>query len=108
MKSLPFCAVAILLLASAACNSMQSAAPQPAPKAFSEADVTHAQEAITHDYESQGFDVQQVSLIKDSDRHLSGFVKLRRASGLIRPQLTWNCTATMDQDSGKYIYGCKR
>lgn len=108
MKSLSFCAAAVLLLTSAACNnSTQAAAPQPAPKVFSEADVTMAQQEITHDYQNKGFEVEQVSLIKDSDRHLSGFIKFRRASGIIRPQWTKNCSATMDQDSGKYIYGCQ-
>jgi hypothetical protein len=104
--------IAILLFASAvtttACNgNTQATAPQPDPKVFSEADVTKAQEEITHDYQNKGFEVEQVSLIKDSDRHLSGFVKLRKASGIIRPQLTKTCAATMDQDSGKYIYGCR-
>ena len=113
MKLLPLCAVAVLLLASAACNnvSSQAAAPQPPqppqPKVFSAADVTKAQEEITHNYQNKGWEVEQVNLIKDSDRHLSGFAKIRRASGIIRPQLTKSCTATMDQDSGKYIYGCK-
>jgi hypothetical protein len=109
MKLLPLCAVTVLLLASAACNnSSQAAAPQPPqPKVFSEADVTKAQEGITHDYQNKGWEVEQVALIKDSDRHLSGFVKIRKASGIIRPQLTKKCTATMDQDSGKYIYGCQ-
>jgi hypothetical protein len=110
MKSL--CAITVLLLASAACNSnTQAAAPQPAPqpvpKVFTEADVTKAQDTITHDYQNKGFEVEQVSLIKDSDRHLSGFIKFRRASGIMRPQLTKACAATMDQDSGKYIYGCR-
>jgi hypothetical protein len=120
MKSLPLCAAAILLLASVACNGNTQAAapqpaaqatfqpaPQPAPKVFSQADVTRAQDQITHDYENKGFDVEQVSLIKDSDRHLSGFIRFRRASGIMRPQLTKNCSATMDEDSGKYIYGCR-
>ena len=106
MKSLLFCVG--VLLACLGCNNSQTAtAPQPAPKVFSEADVTKAQEQITHDYQNRGFEVEQVNLIKDSDRHLSGFVKFRRASGIIRPQLTKTCTATMDQDSGKYIYGCQ-
>ncbi|MGD0567770.1 MAG: hypothetical protein ABSA78_05145 [Candidatus Sulfotelmatobacter sp.] len=108
MKSLPLCAAAIVLLASAACNNgTEAAAPQPAPKVFSEADVAKAQDAITHDYQNRGFEVEQVSLIKDSDRHLSGFIKFRRASGIMRPQWTKTCAATMDQDSGKYIYGCQ-
>ena len=46
-----------------------AAAPQPAPRVFSEADVTKAQEEITHDYQNKGFEVEQVSLIKDADRH---------------------------------------
>ncbi|MGA8272616.1 MAG: hypothetical protein WB919_13735 [Candidatus Sulfotelmatobacter sp.] len=106
MKSL--CAITVLLLACAACNSnTQAAAPQPAPRVFSEADVTKAQDEITHDYQNRGFELEQVSLIKDADRHLSGFVKIRKASGIIRPQLVKKCSATMDQDSGKYIYGCQ-
>jgi hypothetical protein len=107
MNSLPPCVAIILLLASAACNNINPQAVAPQPKAFSEADVTKAQEQITNDYQNKGFQVEQVNLIKDSDRHLSGYVKFRRASGIFRPQLTKTCSATMDQDSGKYIYGCQ-
>lgn len=106
MKSL--CAITALLLACVGCNSnTQTAAPQSGPRVFNEADVTKAQDEITHDYQNKGFEVEQVSLIKDADRHLSGFVKIRKASGIIRPQLVKKCAATMDQDSGKYIYGCQ-
>ena len=107
MKSLFLCIGVLLACVGCNSNNTQAAAPAPAPKVFSEADVTKAQEEITHDYQNKGFEVEQVSLIKDSDRHLSGFIKIRRASGLIRPQLTRACAATMDQDSGKYIYGCQ-
>lgn len=62
---------------------------------------------IKSHYEDQGFEVQQVNLIKDSDRHLSGYVKIMRASGIIRPQLMKNCVASMDVDSGKSIWECK-
>ena len=107
MKSLFLCVG--VLLACVGCNnvSSQAIAPQPAPKVFSEADVTKTQDEITHDYQNRGFEVEQVSLIKDSDRHLSGYIKFRKASGIIRPQLVRKCAATMDQDSGKYIYGCQ-
>ncbi|MGB6386868.1 MAG: hypothetical protein WBD25_18115 [Terriglobales bacterium] len=106
MKSLFLCVG--VLLACVGCNSnTQAAAPQPVPKVFSEADVTRAQADIKSHYEDQGFEVQQVALIKDSDRHLSGYVKFRRASGIIRPQLTRNCVASMDVDSGKSIWECK-
>jgi hypothetical protein len=107
MKAYSVVLVCVSVIGMTACNSTQANAPQPAPKVFSQADVAKAQEEITHDYQNRGFEVEQISLIKDSDRHLSGFVKFRRASGIIRPQLTRSCSATMDQDSGKYIYGCQ-
>jgi hypothetical protein len=107
MKSLFLCMG--VLLACVGCNSYSSpqAQPQPAPKVFSEADVTRAQADIKSHYEDQGFTVEQVNLIKDSDRHLSGYVKIRKVSGIIRPQLTRNCVASMDVDSGKSIWECK-
>jgi hypothetical protein len=36
-----------------------TAAPQPAPKVFSEADVTKAQEEITHNYQNKGFEAEK-------------------------------------------------
>jgi hypothetical protein len=99
-----------VLMACVGCNSNTQAAapaPQPVPKVFSEADVTRAQADIKSHYEDQGFEVQQVNLIKDSDRHLSGYVKIRKASGFVRPQLVKNCVASMDVDSGKSIWECK-
>lgn len=108
MKSLFLCVG--VLLACVGCNSYnnpQAAAPQPAPKVFSEADVARTQADIKSHYEDQGFEVQQVNLIKDSDRHLSGYVKVRKASGIIRPQFTKNCVSSMDVDSGKSIWECK-
>jgi hypothetical protein len=118
MKSLFLCAG--VLLACVGCNSnSQPAAPQaatpqqvapqpaPAPKVFSEADVTRLQSDIKSRFEDRNFEVQQVNLIKDSDRHLSGYVKFRRASGIIRPLLTQNCAATMDVDTGKSIWECR-
>lgn len=96
MKSLPLCAGLTLLLASTACSSR-----------FSHADIAKAQEQITNEFQNKGFEVEQINLVKDSDRHLSGYVRIRRASGIIRPQLTKNCAATMDQDTGRYIWECK-
>jgi virulence-associated protein VapD len=75
---------------------------------FSEADVTRTESDIRTQFEQKGFVVEQVSMIKDSDRHLSGFAKVRKA-GLIlgKLEITKNCTATMDPDSGKSIWECK-
>jgi hypothetical protein len=95
-----------ILLSCVACNSNNTQAAAPAPKVFSEADVTRLQTDIKSHFEDRNFEVQQVALIKDSDRHLSGYVKFRRASGFIRPQLTKNCVATMDVDTGKSIWEC--
>ena len=106
MKSLFLC-VGVFLACVGCNNNTQSAGPAPAPKVFSQADVEHEQADIKSHYEDQGFEVQQVALIKDSDRHLSGYVKIRKASGIIRPQLTKNCVASMDVDSGKSIWECR-
>jgi hypothetical protein len=47
-------------------------------------------------------------MIKDSDRHLSGFAKVRKPGLIVgKLELTKNCTATMDADSGKSIWECK-
>jgi hypothetical protein len=75
---------------------------------FSEADVTRTESDIRTQFEQKGFVVEQVSMIKDSDRHLSGFAKVRKP-GLIlgKLEITKNCTATMDADSGKSIWECR-
>ncbi len=105
MKSLSLC-VGILLASVACTNYSSNPQPKPQPK-FSEADVSIAEADIKSHYEDQGFMVEQVNLIKESDRRLSGFIKFRKASGIIRPQFTKNCVATMDVDSGKSIWECK-
>jgi hypothetical protein len=71
-------------------------------------DIANAESAIRTDFERQGYTVEQVSLIKESDRRLSGFIKMRKSAGqLSKIQLTRNCVATMDADSSKYIWECK-
>jgi hypothetical protein len=102
MKSLLISIAALaFVLGTAACNSNPNVAK------FTQVDISKAQEQITNDFQNKGFEVEQVNLVKDSDRHLTGYVKIRKASGLIRPQLVRNCAATMDEDSGKYILECK-
>jgi hypothetical protein len=88
-----------LLLAVVACTS--------SPK-FREADVTNTELDIRAQFEQKGFIVDQVSLVKDSNRQLAGFVKMRKSGLLLgKVELTKNCTATMDMDSGKAIWECK-
>jgi hypothetical protein len=98
MKSLRLCAGFILLLVSIACTSRQ----------FHEKDIAKTETDISANFEQRGFTVEQVNLVKESDRRLSGFVKFRKSSGLFsKAQLSKNCVATMDADSGKWIWECK-
>lgn len=75
---------------------------------FSEADVQRTEADIRTGYEQKGFIVEQVSMIKDSDRHLSGFAKIRKPGVILsKLEVTKNCTASMDADSGRSIWECK-
>lgn len=109
-----FAIAALALAACSACNSNSAAAPQPVqpqPK-FSEADIQKAEADIRTKFEQKGFVVEQVSLIRDSDRHLSGFAKMasNQKSGLLRTKLVEvnkACTATMDESTSQFIWECK-
>jgi len=85
-----------LVLAVVACTSSRK---------FREGDVTSTESDISTEFEQKGFVVEQVSMVKDSDRQLCGFVRMREP-GLLpgKIELTKNCTATMD--SGKSIWEC--
>jgi len=99
MKSLLLYAGIFLFLGLVACTS--------SPK-FNQDDIAKTEADIRTDFEQRGFTVEQVSLIKESDRRLSGFVKFRKSSGLFsKAQLMKNCTATMDVDSAQHIWECK-
>jgi hypothetical protein len=91
---------AALVFALAACTACSSH--------FSQADVEKTQSDIRTQFEQKGFIVEEVNLVRDSDRHMSGFARVRKP-GLIlsRLDMTRNCTATMDEGSGKSIWECK-
>lgn len=98
MKLLRLYAGLLVLLTSVACTSRH----------FHEEDIARTETDIRTNFEQHGYTVEQVSLIKDSDRRLSGFVKFRKSSGLFtKVQLSKNCVATMDVDSGRWIWECK-
>ena len=87
----------MFVISATACNSK-----------FSDADVTRTESDIRTQFEQRGFVVEQVNMIRDSDRHMSGFAKVKKPGLLTgRLELTKNCTATMDEDSGKSIWQCK-
>jgi hypothetical protein len=75
---------------------------------FREEDIARTETEIRTNFEQRGFTVEQVSLIKESDRRLSGYVKFKKTSGLFKKvELSKNCVATMDADSRNYIWECK-
>lgn len=81
-----------------------------APQAkFHQGDIAKTEADIRTNFEQRGFIVEQVSLIQDSDRQLSGFVKFRKAGLFSKIQLSENCTATMGVDSSRqYIWKCSK
>jgi len=103
MRSLRPCArfvFSMLLALPAMCQS--------APPSFSEADVAKFQADIKLHYINKGFEVEQVNLVKDSDRRLIGFVKYRNQHGLVRPEYTGHCVVHMDAaDPKRSIWECK-
>ncbi len=98
MKKLGLLLAAVTVLATTACSAK-----------YTQADVARTEAEIKADFEQKGFVVEQVSMVKDSDRHMTGFVKGHKADGLFsKLELTRNCSATMDADSGKSIWECNR
>jgi hypothetical protein len=89
-----------LTLALAACTACNSR--------FTQADVEKEELDIRTQFEQKGFIVEQVSMVRDADRHMSGYAKMRKP-GLIlsRIDMTKNCTATMDAGSGRFLWECK-
>lgn len=75
---------------------------------FTQADVQKTEADIRTQYEQKGFVVEQVNMFIDSDRHMSGYATIRK-TGLFKGNLdlTKNCTATMDESSGRYFWECK-
>jgi protein involved in sex pheromone biosynthesis len=97
MKKLAVLALTTFALITTACSSK-----------FTEADVQRIEGEIKTQFEQKGLVVEQVSMVKDSDRHMTGFAKVHKADGLFsKIEVTRNCTATMDTDSGKSIWDCK-
>jgi hypothetical protein len=97
---MPLSGALVLLLAvfTTACNS----SPQ-----FNQLAVTRAENDISLQMAKKGFTVEQFGLVKESDRRLSGFIKVKKTTGLVRPEITKHCTADMDKDNGSFIWECK-
>ena len=81
----------LLLFAVFACNN-----------GFSEQDIGNLKNTVRAEFQKRpGVTVSEVTFIKESDKKLSGFVKLK----IEGTELTKSCTATMG-DSAQYIWKC--
>jgi len=75
---------------------------------FTEADVQRTQADIKTQFEQKGFVVEEVSMVVDSDRHMTGYAKMRKPGLLTgKLEITKNSTATMDESSAKYFWQCR-
>jgi hypothetical protein len=72
---------------------------------FGTAEVTATKANIKKLYEEKGFTVQDVDLVIESDRKLSGFVKITKPP-LITEPIMKDCSATLGND-GNYIWRCQ-
>jgi hypothetical protein len=97
MRSVIGAAFVLVLAVCTACSSR-----------FTQADVAKTELGIRTQFEQKGFVVEEVNLVRDSDWHVSGYARVRKP-GLIlsRLDMTKNCTATMDEGSGKSIWECR-
>ena len=81
-----------LLLAASACNT-----------GFSDQDIANVKSMVRAEFEKRpGVSVTDVTFIKESDRKLSGFVKLKIAE----VEVTKSCTATMGENA-QSIWKCE-
>jgi len=75
---------------------------------FTDQDVANAEKSIKTEFEKKDFTVSEVKLIKESDRKLSGFVRLKKRVPIVGDmEVTKNCTATMGENSSEYIWKCE-
>jgi PBP1b-binding outer membrane lipoprotein LpoB len=93
-KFLPLAAVLSVFLAS--CSS-----------GFRDAEIQNVKKDIQSKFESEGFTVTEVSLIRESDFKLTGFVRVEKKILVVPLKLTKNCTVTMDNTSRQTLWECK-
>lgn len=84
--------VLLVTLALAGCNP-----------GFTDADIEAAKKSIKEEFEKKpGITVSDVTLLKESQRKLTGFVKLR----VMSQDIMKSCSATMDDTGKNYIWRC--
>lgn len=73
---------------------------------FTAAEIDRVKASIKTEFEKRdGVSVEDVTMLKETARKLSGFVKLR-ISPLPNP-ITKACNATMEESGGKYLWRCE-
>lgn len=77
------------------------------PAGFSDADIERVRQSIRQEYaKKEGITVVDVTMIKKSNRELTGFVQLKASAG--DDSQTVDCTASMAESGGQYIWRCGR
>lgn len=65
------------------------------------------EDTLKTDYEEEGFEVSQVSLIRESPRKLTGWIKFRHKKlPAAFPAMSRDCTVTMSDLDGSVMRGC--
>ena len=73
------------------------------PSGFSDSDIKSVKDEIIAEYKKQGIEVKRVEMLKKTNRELSGFVSYDNA---LLGSLTLDCSATMADSGGQYIWRC--
>ncbi len=74
---------------------------------FRDAEIQSVKKDIRTKFESEGFTVTEVSLVRESNYKLTGFVRVEKKVLVVPLKLTKNCTVTMDNTSRQTLWECK-
>ncbi len=77
------------------------------PSGFTEAEIERVRQSIRDEYTKRGgATVEDVTMIKKSSRELTGFVRLKPTA--LNITQTIDCTASMAESGGQYLWRCGR
>jgi hypothetical protein len=74
---------------------------------FHQADIDAMNAEIKRSAEAQGFVVDDIQLVREAPRRVTGFAKVHKVVPLVgRLDVNWTCAATMGEQGGRYIWRC--
>jgi hypothetical protein len=74
---------------------------------FSDQEISQVRTSIKDHFEQKGFTVTEISLVKESNETLSGFVRLSKTVPQVGDMdFSKVCTARMDQHSSRFTWDC--